>query len=198
MDAEWWEKESEMIDEIVLGMIDKELAGDMVVPREAAARIVADLIKNRPRVLIGFLMNRAVNLISDEVRLLLNRDRSLAFRDPDSQIGRFSQLQAAIKEDRAEAGLLLDQFFRPGIKGAQKRLRDMNCEDLSAVAEVYEGRAEMLNRRGAFFRVLARKGGNRTVGEVFTEEQVHTTYDGFVSRIGYIAEQIIEVAPSLP
>jgi hypothetical protein len=151
-------------------MIDQEACGEYV-SGIVAAQIVEKLRVNDPDLLIGWLGAQAVALVHQAIN---ERDRSR--RTHARTAGPRSVFaQAAEKHERGEVAplyRLLDTHYSVNSENLRKPLASMNGGDLEYVSGSYQARASDAAMEAAFFAALARKVGDDTVAEHFTEDQI--------------------------
>jgi hypothetical protein len=151
-------------------LVDSETVGDYVAPL-VAARIVSKLRASDPDLLRGWLDAGAETFVSQAINA---RDRSSRTR-ARAELARGEFGDAARAHDRGDATALdgwLHARFVVDDDLTRKSLASMRRPELVFVAERYEGSARESAFEAMFMRAMAKKVGNRTVGDVFTEEQL--------------------------
>jgi len=146
--------------------------------RVVAQDIVAELLVEDPDLLHGWLEIRAADLIHDAINY---RDRS---RRATGVIERkqqdFKQVLDEFVAGRTEpVRSFLATMYAVDEQNNRKQLRDMDKGDLNYVADRYADRAKQNGFLAAYHRELARRVGTRTVGDVFTEEQLRAMREQF-------------------
>lgn len=143
-------------------------------PAVVAQEIVDHLLANDPELLRGYLEIHASAILREAITRRAGSMRMMA---------RKSASGARMKEivDSVASGTVgsladirdrwLNCSFELGDR-QQHLLRTMRKDDLLHVAGDYDQRAAQNATEAAFFRALAEKVADKTVGEVFTEEQI--------------------------
>lgn len=165
--------------EIIAGLINEELEAPLVVPHEAAARIVAQLQREQPKVLIAYLMEHAVKIVGADIRLLLTSRRASAMSQRDRRAFAESVV-SNFSGDPTPLRTFLDKPFES--PGGNKPLKFMKAEDCDFAAKRYESIAEGNAKRAAFFKAVAKGVGDKTVGDVYTEERIQQVWEQFVGK----------------
>lgn len=159
--------------ETVCARIDQALASEeIVVPAEIAAKVLTDMRKEQPKVLLAWLMIKAQYTMSTHVAHFL-RDQRRRF-DQDAS-AKFAQEWATYVD-------FLDTRYRVDNQHGQKRLRDMNAQDCQFVADSHTSRAIRHQNHAAFFAVLANKVGTQKVGDVYSEYHIRKVYEQLTGR----------------
>lgn len=155
-------------------LIDKETADGPYNSRKVAERIVERLWAADPDLMDGWLQSQAVNFVWQSIN---DRDRSVRSH------ARATSRRDAFKRDTEAFGAgdrdtLVHWLNVPFVvrNGLRKRLTDMHADDLTFVAETYEARANDNRMTAAFLKVIARKVGNKAVGEVYTDERLSAAW----------------------
>jgi hypothetical protein len=153
-------------------LVDAACTGTWSAPGVAVS-VVEHLRAKDPDLLAGFLDLCAVDVIRNMVN---ERDRSTR------SYNRKTASRSVFKEaaDRHEQGDTepLEQltFFLQELyvveDGTKVPLRNMRAAELNFAADEFTERARQSRMREAFLRALAKKCGDRAVGEIFTENQV--------------------------
>jgi hypothetical protein len=156
----------------VRAMIDAACTGTWSAPGVANS-VVEDLRANDPELLAGFLDLCAV----DVVRNLVNeRDRSTRSYNRKTA-SRSVFREAAEKHEAGDTEPLekLTYFLQElyvAADGTKVALKNMRGPELNFAADDFAQRARQSQLQEAFLRALAKKCGDRSVGELFTEDQV--------------------------
>lgn len=139
--------------------------------RIVAQDIVTELLAEDPDLLNGWLQIRAADLIHETInhRDRSNRARGVIVRKQETFKDALDKFTSG---DREPIHSFLATRWVVNANNDRKRLRDMNKEDLNFVAAGYEDRARQNISYAQFHWALARRVGDRTVGEVFTDEQL--------------------------
>ena len=137
-----------------------------------AQELVAFLRTSDPQLLAGWLDTQAVSFLRQAI---LRRDASIrthnrvqacrsVFRDAAKEF------EQSGDDTDLRTHFLSETYVIPG--GVRMLLKDMTAEHLSYVADEYATRAKSNLMREAFLRALAKKCGQRPVGDVLDEEAV--------------------------
>lgn len=161
----------------VRAVVDEELnqAGDTYVAGLIAQKVVARLRQEDPELLTKFLDQHAITIVT---RMVGDISRSLKTH-ARAQSGR-EQFRKAV--ERQEAGQpravasWLDTVYVVTTDEQRKRLRDMDKQDLEYAITDYTTRARVNAMQAAFLRALAKKIGARTVGEVYSDQELSTMW----------------------
>lgn len=144
-------------------VIDAEMGPYDAAPL-VAARIADKLAVTDHDLLSGWLWTHRVDFLRQHIGLLDRRARTAARRATRGEFARavadgnvtpFLSLRFVVNEDHQRL-----------------QLRDMRRQDLLYVADSYERESKVQALEGAFFRALAKKVGNGTVADYYTEEQI--------------------------
>jgi hypothetical protein len=156
----------------VRALIDAACTGTWSAPGVANS-IVENLRTNDPELLAGFLDLCAV----DVVRNLVNeRDRST--RSHNRKTASRSVFREATQKHEAGDTEPLEQLTHflqelyVSEDGTKIALKNMRAQELNFAADDFALRAKQNAMQEAFLRALAKKCGDRSVGEVYTEDQV--------------------------
>lgn len=155
-------------------VIDTMTSGKDYVPRAVAAKITEMLMARDQDLLFGWLECQAEYLVWLAITKRDRSHRSYARR----RAGSVSFAQALEAHDDGDDKPLRG-FFRTRFAledGSHKRLVDLKANDLHYVAKGYEHRARENSMNAAFLRVLADKVGVRSVGEMYTEQQLNVLW----------------------
>ena len=159
--------------------IDQHTGDGPYVPRIAATEIVAKLRKNDPELLAGWLDEQAEHFVWQAIN---DRDRSRRSRAVHT--GRSSVFREAATA--AETGnvaplrAFLDAPYTVA-DGSRRRLGELRREDLLFVAGEYTRTAHENGMKAAFHNALAKKVGDGTVAEHFTEPQLAAMWDSIAA-----------------
>lgn len=154
-------------------IVDQELeqVGDTYTVGTVAARVVDRLRTEAPELLAKFLDEHATQIISRMIGDLSRAERAHAKAKANRSVFR----EALRQYEEGESTVLvawLDIAYVVTVDSQRKRLRDMDKDDLTFAAGEYTDRARVNAVQAAFLRGLADRVGARTVGEVFTEEEL--------------------------
>lgn len=151
-------------------IIDAETAKGPYVAAAVASHVVRKLRVTDPDLLLGFIEAQAEYLVR---QMILQRDcstRTHARLTASRSVFReSSKLHEAGQADAMTAWLHVPFVLE---EGERKRLADLTAADLAFVADRYEQRANDNLMMAAFLRALKRKVGRKTVGEVYTDQQL--------------------------
>lgn len=153
-------------------VIARRTAVDTYQSRIVAQDIVTELEADDPELLYEWLKIRAADLIREVIN---HRDRSRRASGIIEQKKQdFKDAMDEFVTGRSEAPIrtYLGTMYAVNWDNDRKQLRNMTKRDLEFVADRYQDRAEANGLLSAYHRTLARKVGDRTVGEVFTEAQL--------------------------
>lgn len=162
-----------LMNEYILEIVNVD--GDIVPPIEAW-NLVSKLLEIDPELLSDWLHLHAKSFLSERIRFHLRSDRSRArVRASSSAFAtaarRFEQSGNAVELDG-----WMNVRYVVDHQSTQRRLGEMTREDLLFVASNYDRTARIALLEEAFHRALAHRVGSRTVGEVFTEDQISEMY----------------------
>jgi hypothetical protein len=149
---------------------------DGTTARIAASEIVAQLRKENPRLLRGWLDLHAetfvTRYIGDECRSLRSYAVSQRARSVFGEA-----LDSEEPEDR-----LFDLLYVVNEEKLRKRLADMTKSDHIFVAEKHEQRSKKSLLEAAFHRALAKRiAKGKTTADVMTEDQCRTLHESLES-----------------
>lgn len=156
----------------VRALVDETCTEPWSAP-EVAMAVVEYLRLHDPELLTGFLDLCAVNL----VRTLINeRDRSVRSYNRKTASRSVFHEAAARHEQGDTEPLKKLTFFLSELyvteNGTKMALKDMAAPQLTFAADGFADRARQSQLREAFLRALAKKCGDKPVGDVFTEQQI--------------------------
>jgi hypothetical protein len=150
-------------------LIEQEAQGEYW-SNQVAEHIVEKLRVNDPELLTGWLEAQAITLLTQTIN---SRDRSLR------AVARVNKSRSvfAVDASSAEKGQkehLVSWLTVPYAleDNARKPLALLTASDLRYVADRYQERAKHNKFEAIFFEMLAKKVGSKTVGEVFSDEQI--------------------------
>lgn len=154
-------------------------APDTSTPMLVATDLVATLRAEDSDLLEGYLLARAPSLLREEISARWRSDRARARRN----LGRsqFSEAAKAFENGDAAAMAIFATRFCIGER-AWKPLGEMTGPDHLFVAESYFHNAKKAAFEGAFHKAIAKKLGDQTTAEVFTEEQYASMYGSFAAK----------------
>jgi hypothetical protein len=164
----------------IRAVVDAETGDGPYVSRVVAEQVVTKLRATNPDLLQGWLDSQAEHFIW---QLIIDRDRSTR-----SHVRRTAKAVAfAADAEAAEAGdtnRLIRWMNVPYVTedGSRKRLAVMRKNDLLFVADGYEAQARENKLHAAFMRAIARKVGNKEVGEVYTDRQLTTMWNSLTEN----------------
>lgn len=148
-----------------------EKAGDTYVAGLIAQKVVNRLRQDDPELLTKFLDQQAVTIIT---RMIGDISRSLKTH-ARANSGREAFRKALERQEAGEPRALaswLDTVYVVTTDEQRKRLRDMDRQDLEYAIGDYTARSRANALQAAFLRALAKKVGARTVGEVYSDEEL--------------------------
>jgi hypothetical protein len=150
--------------ELIRELIDKELKAQRLVPAEAAQRIVDKMKRQHPDELDEWLHEHAVSFLTRQISHLIASVRTQAMH----------QTQRRAFNDAVAAGdvSLLDTKWRIDDDNTRAALRDMTGVECRFAADYHAGQAAANAMREAFLRAVAKKVGNKKVGDVLGEEEL--------------------------
>jgi hypothetical protein len=156
-------------------LIDTEFqAGDSAA--SVAERIVDKLRATDPTLLAGWLDFQAVQLLREAIGSIDRSTRSHA----RAQAARGAFGAAA---DAGDVRPFLSVKYVVDDADTRMPLGEMRREHLVFVAVGYEATAHSALFEAAFFRAVAKKVGSRSVGEVFTSEQIERFRSSLTGRV---------------
>lgn len=144
--------------------------GEPYVAGVVANRIAAWLWEHDPDLLSGWLELNAVAFIRQTIA---SRDAAGRTRARHAARGR-TFAAAANAHQHGDPEPLTDflNVIAVTANGARKRLSELTAADLHLVAVDYEARARDNRMYATFLRTLEAKVGDKTVGQVYTEDQL--------------------------
>jgi hypothetical protein len=139
--------------------------------RIVAQDIVSYLLANDPDLLHGWLRIRAADLLHEVIN---RRDRSRRARGAiQRKLKNFNDtLEEFVAGNEQPVRSFLSAPYVINQENDRKYLRDMNREDLVYVADEYSNRAAANTALAALHYAMAKRVGEKTVGEVFTDQQI--------------------------
>lgn len=161
------------MNELILEIVKTD--GDFVPPIEAW-NLVTKLMETDPDLLNGWLHLHAKAFVSERIRYHLKSDRArVRQRSAVSAFAAAARRFESSGDSDALAGWLNLRYVIDE-RSTQRRLSEMTREDLMFVATRYERSARTALLEEAFHRAIAARVGDRTVGEVFSEEELSAMY----------------------
>lgn len=163
-------------DESMTAFIDAILGeSEDLIPSIAAAGLVADLRSSDPELLAVWLDAHAEAFLREAIGTVI-RSRRARSRNKASA-GVFARA-ARVFEQTGDRNVLSPFEQRYVVDGAdtQRRVRDMTRTDCLFVAERYEITANRGAMLAAFHSAVARRVGDKTVGQVYTEAEYDRLY----------------------
>lgn len=158
---------------VIRKYVDDELdrAGETYIAGTVAARIVDRLAEEDPALLLQFLQAHAVQIIT---RMIGEITRSQRSHTRAVTARRLFAGAVERHQDGNENALAswLDVMYVVNTNQQRKHLRDMDHDELVWASEDYNARARGNMLQSAFLKALANRVGARTVGEVYTEEEL--------------------------
>jgi hypothetical protein len=158
-------------------LIDEAIGRGPYVPRKLATEIVEKLRATDPELLEGWLAEQAEHFIWQAIN---DRDRAVRAHLRHTHMrGVFAD--AAQKFEQGDKKALEDFLGMPFTiaDGSRHRLEELKRDDLLYVGDRYEQRERQNGMMKIFMRELAKKVGNSTVGQVYTNEQLKQMFDSF-------------------
>lgn len=154
--------------------------GDYVAP-SVAVDLVAHLRSMDPDLLAGWLNLRAEVVLADVIARRSNSKRQTARILAPRRA--FAEAARSFQSD-GEAVVLRPFAFEYVVDAANTRrtVAQMTAADCLFVAGRYEDSARTARMEAAFQKAVAKKLGERTVAEVFTEEQYLSMYQSATGR----------------
>jgi hypothetical protein len=166
----------------IRALIDDRCTGQYSAP-QVAAEIVEWLIANDPDLLLGYLHVHAVTLVRQAIN---DRDRSTRTHNRVTARRKLFAEAAGAFED-GEPEQLVTHFLSEvhTVKdGSKRKLAEMTGSDLLYVANAYRQQAHDLRMRDSFLRALAGHCGDKTVGDMYTEEQLAKMWGSIAGQGG--------------
>jgi hypothetical protein len=162
----------------IRAIVDQEIdrSGDTYIAAVVAGRVVAKLRDEDPELLTKFLDQHAVPIITRMVADISRAQKTYARNNSNRKL--FSE--AADRQERGEPRAVaawLDTLYVVTIDQQRKRLRDMDKDDLEFAINDYTERARVNALQAAFLRALAKRIGARTVGEMYSDEELSTMWN---------------------
>lgn len=154
-------------------VVDQELerAGDTFIAGQVAQKIVNRLRAEDPELLAKFLDQHAIAIITRMVGDISRAQKTHArAHSGGKQYAKALERHAA--GEPAALAAWLDTLYVVTTDQQRKQLRDMDKQDLEFAINDYVQRARINSLQATFLRALAQKVGARTVGEVYTDEEL--------------------------
>lgn len=158
-----------------------EISGDLV-PALEAADMVETLGTSDPELLLLWLSENAVGIITQEIRRVLHVRRARGA----TGAARFADA-ARTYDQGGDPGGFVGTFairYRVDDKNTQRRVADMTPEDCEFVAGTYAMTAERAERYRLFHEALARemrKRRARTISDMYSEEEYLKLLNSFMA-----------------
>lgn len=152
-------------------LIDAERSKGTYNSRQLSAKIVNHLLANDPELLNGWLQLRAEELLWAQINEIDRRERATV----QNNAKRIAAGEAVRDFEQGNIDGIkgfLDTFYVIDTEDTRKRLGDLRAPELEFVAERYDVQAKTAALKSAFFRALQNRVGDKTVGEVFTDEEI--------------------------
>jgi hypothetical protein len=157
-------------------IIDEEIdnSGPTWTAASVALRVVERLRQEDPELLTKWLDALAVHVIRGEINSIAKQLRSEAKRITENKgASVFSQAVEDHEAGKKNAlGAWLETVYIVNSDNQRRRLRDMDQDDLLFAAEDYTNRSRVNALQAAFLRAIGERVGARTVGEVFSDEDL--------------------------
>lgn len=162
--------------------IAKELdrAGPVWTAAGVAVSLVERLAEEDPELLAKWLETQAVRIVREAVASM-DRAKRLGPRHATHRASVFVKAITAYEEsdqDSSHLAAWLDTSFVVSTENHRKNLASMDRDDLTFAASRYTALARTNAMQAAFLRALANEVGARTVGEVFTEQELSRMWQG--------------------
>jgi hypothetical protein len=160
----------------IRALIDQATEGGTYTPGTVAEQLVNFLRENDPELLIGWLNAQAVYYVRQAI---LRRDASARAHNRVQACRSVFKDAAEEFEKSGDSTELRSHFLTEAYvvsDGSRMLLKDMTSMELSYVADKYSQLARTSLLREAFLRALAKRCGDRPVGEVLDEETVATMW----------------------
>lgn len=152
-----------------------DAAGGSYIAGIIAVNVVERLRRDDPELLTKFLDQNAIiiirSMVNDIARSNRHRARSMSTRERSASVFADAVHRFEEGDDKALAPWL-DTVYVVTTANQRKQLRDMDKDDLEYAASDYTARAETNAAQAAFLRALANKVGARTVGDMYTDEEL--------------------------
>lgn len=157
----------------VRAIVDEEIdrAGETYVAGVVAQKVVNRLRQEDPELLTKYLDQHAVTIITQMVGSISRAQRTYARANSGKQVFSKALARQEAGEPRALSAWL-DTMYVVTTDDQRKRLRDMDRQDLEYAITDYTNRARSNALQAAFLRALVKKIGARTVGEVYSDEEL--------------------------
>jgi len=157
-------------------ILDQHLTNEQYNAAEIARTVVAELRREDPDLLLGWLSVQAVRLVRETI---LKRDST--FRGENRQRAAYSTSRSVFRDAAAEfertgddkplrSRFMAEVYVIPD--GSRVPLRLMTADQLNFAADDFQQRGRESLFREAFLRAVATRCGDRTVEEVFDEGQL--------------------------
>lgn len=146
-------------------LIEKRIPKGDFIPAIEGDKLYEWLEKNDPDLYIGWAWEIGRVLLGEEFRRRMQKKRALTTEN------------ARHGGQRRITKAFWDMSYEVNAEHTQRPLKNMTKDDLLYAAESYSKRAFANELQAEFLRVIAKKVGNKTVEEVYTEEQIRKMYD---------------------
>lgn len=157
-----------------------------IIPSVAATSLVEKLLKVDAGLLDGWLREHARVFLSEQIKHRLASARARA-RVNASKSAFAADARRFVGGDSQALSPWLNVRYAVDRDNTQRRLLDMNHDDLIFVATRYSRAAQSSLLEEAFLRALAARVGKKTVGEVFAEEEIDRMYSSIQGRTSTVA-----------
>jgi hypothetical protein len=152
-----------------------------IIPSSLASRLVERLRTQDPELLDAWLSLHAEAIFRDTITSIIRHRRSRARKH--AAAGAFGRAAQRFSEtgDIEQLSPFRVRFVVDGLD-TQRQVRDMTRTDCLFVAERYTISADRALMEAAFHRAVANRVGDRTVGDIFTEDEYNNMYRSITQR----------------
>lgn len=157
-----------------------------LIPSVASWTLVSRLKKTDPELLTGWLLEHSSTFLAEQIKHRLASARARA----RSNAARSAFAADARKFTGGDSSAISHwKTVRYAVDGenTQRRLLDMNRDDLNFAAARYSRSAHTALLEEAFLLALASRVGQQTVGAVFTENDIDRMYSSIQGRTSIVA-----------
>jgi hypothetical protein len=163
-----------------------EIDGDFV-SSIVAWDLVTKLMETDPELLSGWLHLHAKSFVAGVLNSHVRSFRAKARSQAKASAFATAARRFEATGDISDLGGWFNVRYVVDDQSTQRRLGEMSQADLLFVASRYGRTARTLLLEEAFHRALAARVGNRTVADVFTEDQISEMYRGLSSGTSTVA-----------
>lgn len=168
---------TDLIDTLITAALDSAAGADINIPD--LTRHILDQARRDPTTFAQWLDELAYRTVAVHVRSTLASRRSSAFHGRFASAFRAAAANGTVDQLKDTLPKLMDTYFDltdPDGHRVQRRLGAMTGPDCRLAADSYAHRARSLEVRAAVLRKIAAKVRNRTVADVYSEDQLRNLF----------------------